>query len=229
MGQLELRGPGALAFAQRMLSNDLDRIGAGHAQYTLLLDEHGLPGRRPDRLPLRRRPPAAGGERLARRRRPRLAGGRPAGDEVAAGRPLRRDGDARPAGAAPRWRWSSCPSWRRSASPRREVCGVPAIVARTGYTGEPGVELMCAPSARASCGTRCVAAGATPCGPGRARHAAARGLLPAVRQRPVAGADGARGGPGLGLRAGRQGLRRRRGAARASARRAATTGWSRSA
>src|SRR5437763_10835914 len=43
MGQLELRGAGALAFAQRMLSNDLDRIGAGHAQYTLLLDERGCP------------------------------------------------------------------------------------------------------------------------------------------------------------------------------------------
>jgi hypothetical protein len=43
MGQLELRGAGALAFAQRMLSNDLDRIGADHAQYTLLLDERGCP------------------------------------------------------------------------------------------------------------------------------------------------------------------------------------------
>src|SRR5438067_3768770 len=43
MGQLELRGPGALAFAQRMLSNDLDRIAAGRAQYTLLLDEQGCP------------------------------------------------------------------------------------------------------------------------------------------------------------------------------------------
>src|SRR5437899_4743011 len=43
MGQLELRGAGAYAFGQRMLSNDLDRIGAGHAQYTLLLDEHGCP------------------------------------------------------------------------------------------------------------------------------------------------------------------------------------------
>src|SRR6476469_2556169 len=43
MGQLELRGAVALAFAQRMLSNDLDRIDAGHAQYTLLLDERGCP------------------------------------------------------------------------------------------------------------------------------------------------------------------------------------------
>ena len=37
MGQLELRGAGAHGFGQRMLSNDLDRIGAGQAQYTLLL------------------------------------------------------------------------------------------------------------------------------------------------------------------------------------------------
>ena len=43
MGQLEIRGPGAIAFVQRMLSNDIDRIGAGGAQYTLLLDESGCP------------------------------------------------------------------------------------------------------------------------------------------------------------------------------------------
>src|SRR5437763_4672453 len=43
MGQLELRGPEALAFAQSALSNDLGKIGAGHAQYTLLLNEAGCP------------------------------------------------------------------------------------------------------------------------------------------------------------------------------------------
>src|SRR3954453_4352732 len=43
MGQLEARGPGAVPFAQRMLSNDIARIEAGRAQYTLLLDERGCP------------------------------------------------------------------------------------------------------------------------------------------------------------------------------------------
>ncbi len=35
-----------------------------------------------------------------------------------------------------------------------DVCGVPAIVARTGYTGEPGVELMVAGERAVDCGTR---------------------------------------------------------------------------
>ena len=43
MGQLELRGPGTMRFAQAALSNDLDRIGPGHAQYTLLLEDTGCP------------------------------------------------------------------------------------------------------------------------------------------------------------------------------------------
>ena len=43
MGQLEVRGPRALEYLQWMLSNDLQRIGAGHAQYTLLLNDRGAP------------------------------------------------------------------------------------------------------------------------------------------------------------------------------------------
>jgi aminomethyltransferase len=43
MGQLEVRGPAAVAYLQTMLSNDLSRIGMGQAQYTLLLDENGCP------------------------------------------------------------------------------------------------------------------------------------------------------------------------------------------
>ena len=41
MGQLEARGPGAHAYLQARLSNDLDKIGAGQAQYTLLTNEAG--------------------------------------------------------------------------------------------------------------------------------------------------------------------------------------------
>src|SRR3954452_24628058 len=35
LGKARLRGPGAAAFVNRCLTNDLDRIGAGQAQYTL--------------------------------------------------------------------------------------------------------------------------------------------------------------------------------------------------
>ena len=41
MGQLRLAGDGAHEYLQRRLSNDLDRIEPGHAQYTLLTNEEG--------------------------------------------------------------------------------------------------------------------------------------------------------------------------------------------
>jgi aminomethyltransferase len=41
MGELEVEGPRAAELLQSLLSNDLDRIGAGQAQYTLLANEDG--------------------------------------------------------------------------------------------------------------------------------------------------------------------------------------------
>src|SRR5213080_3499541 len=41
MGELEVEGPRATELLQATLSNDLERIGAGQAQYTLLTNEHG--------------------------------------------------------------------------------------------------------------------------------------------------------------------------------------------
>jgi aminomethyltransferase len=41
MGELEVEGPRAAELLQSLLSNDLDRIGAGDAQYTLLTNERG--------------------------------------------------------------------------------------------------------------------------------------------------------------------------------------------
>jgi len=41
MGQLSLAGGGAHDYLQARLSNDLDRVGAGQAQYTLLTNERG--------------------------------------------------------------------------------------------------------------------------------------------------------------------------------------------
>src|SRR5439155_9029178 len=35
LGKATVRGPGAVDFVNRCLSNDLDRVGAGQAQYTL--------------------------------------------------------------------------------------------------------------------------------------------------------------------------------------------------
>ena len=41
MGEIEVEGPRALEFLQSMLSNDLERIEPGKAQYTLLTNERG--------------------------------------------------------------------------------------------------------------------------------------------------------------------------------------------
>src|SRR6202165_1845683 len=41
MGELEVEGPRARELLQSLLSNDLDRIGPGRAQYTLLTNERG--------------------------------------------------------------------------------------------------------------------------------------------------------------------------------------------
>src|ERR671924_1950417 len=41
MGELEVEGPRATALLQATLSNDLEKIGPGQAQYTLLTNERG--------------------------------------------------------------------------------------------------------------------------------------------------------------------------------------------
>src|SRR5581483_10203947 len=41
MGEIEVEGPRAHELLQTLLSNDLDRIGPGQAQYTLLTNERG--------------------------------------------------------------------------------------------------------------------------------------------------------------------------------------------
>jgi aminomethyltransferase len=41
MGEIETRGPGAQAFLQRLLSNDLEKLQVGGAQYSVLLREDG--------------------------------------------------------------------------------------------------------------------------------------------------------------------------------------------
>ena len=41
MGEVEVRGPGALDLCQRVTANDVSRIKTAQAQYNLLLNEHG--------------------------------------------------------------------------------------------------------------------------------------------------------------------------------------------
>jgi aminomethyltransferase len=164
MGQLELRGPQALPFAQAALSNDLGRIGAGHAQYTLLLNEEGCPI---DDLIVYR----FGDDHLllvvnaSRTSADRgwLREGLPDGVEM----------DDRSLELAmlalqgpDALGLVELPELPPFGFTRADVCGVSSLVCRTGYTGEPGVELICEPDGAGRLWDALVAAGATPCGLG---------------------------------------------------------------
>jgi aminomethyltransferase len=164
MGQLELRGGGALAFAQSMLSNDLDRIAAGHAQYTLLLDDDGCPVDdliayrfADDRLLLVVNASRADDD--ATWLRDRLGEGASLDDRSHEFAMLALQG---PSSLS----LVELPELPPFGFAEAEVCGVDAIVARTGYTGEPGVELMVAPDDAGRLWDALVAAGAVPCGLG---------------------------------------------------------------
>jgi aminomethyltransferase len=164
MGQLELRGAGALAFAQRMLSNDLDRIGAGHAQYTLLLDERGCPI--DDLIAYR----FADDHLLLVVNAGRVDDDRDwlerhLGEDVAL-----EDRSSRTAMLALQGPTAleliELPQLVPFGFAEAQAGGVPAVVARTGYTGEPGVELMCEMARAGELWDAIVAAGALPCGLG---------------------------------------------------------------
>jgi aminomethyltransferase len=164
MGQLELRGAGAMAFAQRMLSNDLGRIGVGHAQYTLLLDERGCPI--DDLIAYR----FADDHLLLVVNASRVDDDRDWLERHLAEDVALEDRSLKTAMLALQGPTSlgliELPELAPFGFAEAQVCGVPAVVARTGYTGEPGVELMCAMERVGELWDAIVAAGAVPCGLG---------------------------------------------------------------
>jgi len=142
MGQLHVEGPMASEFLQAMLSNDLDRLSDGDAQYTLLTNERG--GIVDDLIVYRmshghyllvvnagNREAAYGWleEREARGTEVRDASDEYALVAVQGPRSLERLG------------LDDAPAFTHAMG---EVDGVEVMVCRTGYTGEKGVELMCA-------------------------------------------------------------------------------------
>jgi len=149
LGKATVRGPGAAAYLNRTLSNDLGRIGPGQAQYTLCLDEAtggvvddliAYLGTDDDVLLV---PNAANTAEVVRR----LAAGAPDGvtvtDEhhdhvvLAVQGP---DSDAVLVGAG-------LPAGHDYMSfTRSTLAGADVVVCRTGYTGERGYELV-APAA----------------------------------------------------------------------------------
>jgi aminomethyltransferase len=164
MGQLHVEGPTTAGFLQSMLSNDLDRISDGEAQYTLLTNERG--GIVDDLIVYRMSHGHyllvvnAGNREAAyawlKEREARGTEVRDASDEYAlvavqGPRSLERLGLA------------DAPAFTHAMG---EIDGVEVMVCRTGYTGEKGVELMCAEDDAVALWDAVIARGVVPVGLG---------------------------------------------------------------
>ena len=156
MGQLELEGDGAHDYLQARLSNDLERIGSGQAQYTLLTNERG--GIVDDLIAYRRGPDSyllvvnasnVDVDHAA------LADAQNVSDDWAL---LAVQGPE----AFERLGIEVAPFTFRED----EVLGVGCLVAGTGYTGERGCEIGCAPDDAPALWDAIVERGVTPCGLG---------------------------------------------------------------
>ncbi|MGH3071787.1 MAG: glycine cleavage system aminomethyltransferase GcvT [Gaiellaceae bacterium] len=164
MGQFHVEGPHAHELLQSLLSNDLDKIGDGEAQYTLLTNERG--GIVDDLIAYRIDPHhylvvVNAGNRAAayehmKEREIRGSEIRDASDDYAlvavqGPRSLERLG---------------LPEAKQFTHAMGELDGIEVMVNRTGYTGEKGVELMCPAEDAEELWDAIAARGVTPAGLG---------------------------------------------------------------
>jgi aminomethyltransferase len=169
MGQVETRGPDALSFLQRVLSNDVRRIPEGGAQYSVMCREDGgvlddlFTYRLADCEFLTVTNAANHGKDLAWMQAHAEPFDVDVIDRAADFAMLAVQGpDARDLvtkltdGRLPA-RFHCC---------ERDVAGMPALVCGTGYTGEDGVELLIAPLATEVVWDAVIEAGAAPAGLG---------------------------------------------------------------
>ena len=164
MGELEVEGPRARQLLQSLLSNDLERIGSGQAQYTLLTNDRGgiiddLIAYKLDDFRYLLIVNAANSEgdfEWIKERELRGSDVRDASDRygllaVQGPRSLERLGLP----AAPAFTFAE-----------GEIDGIACKVNRTGYTGELGVELLVEAEEAAALWRSVLERGATPCGLG---------------------------------------------------------------
>jgi glycine cleavage system T protein (aminomethyltransferase) len=145
MGEIETSGPGAGAFLQRLLSNDVDTVAVGGAQYSVLCREDG--GVLDDLFTYRLGPEryltvtnAANHEKDLAWFRRHAEGFDVTVDDVA-------ERYAMLAVQGPRARdivqaMAGQPLPPRMTAAERMIAGKPALVCGTGYTGEDGVEIL---------------------------------------------------------------------------------------
>jgi aminomethyltransferase len=164
MGEIEVEGPTARDLLQATLSNDVDRLAPGDAQYTLLTTETGgivddlIVYRLDDHryLLVVNASNRDAAFRWLKERERRGSDVRDVSDEYAllavqGPRALERLG--LPPAKAFTWAMG-------------EVGGVEVMVNRTGYTGEQGVELMCMAEDAAALWDAVLGSGVAPCGLG---------------------------------------------------------------
>lgn len=162
MGQFHVEGPNAASLLQTTLSNDLARLGDGDAQYTLLTDGDG--GIIDDLIAYRLSAHHfllvvnAGNRAEAfawlKEREVRGSEVRDASAEYAM---LAVQGPEALASLG----FGAAPTFTHAME---LLDGVEAMSCRTGYTGEAGVELLCAADDAAALWDAVIARGATPCG-----------------------------------------------------------------
>jgi aminomethyltransferase len=174
MGEIETRGPDAAAFLQHLLTNDVERLTPAGAQYSLLCRADG--GVLDDLFTYRF--PAGAGDRFltvvnasnaatdfdwfARHVADRE--GVEVIDRSADYAMLALQGPEATSILSPRLEGGEVPS--RFNFTEASVAGAPALVCRTGYTGEDGVELLLAPDDAAQVWDALVEGGAVPAGLG---------------------------------------------------------------
>lgn len=173
MGQLEVSGPGARGLLAHALTNAIGRIGPGQGQYTLALTDEGgviddlIAFALPDRYLLVVNASNVGAvyarlAELARRDGADVA----LGDRTHEVAMLALQGPRHEEILAPLLATPAPLELDYFEIAEDSVAGVPALVARTGYTGEPGVEILC-PSDQAPALWDALLAAAeppTPCG-----------------------------------------------------------------
>ena len=169
MGEIETSGPDAAALLQRLLSNDVEQIGVGGAQYSLLCREDG--GVLDDLFTYR-----LGADRYltvtnASNHERDLAWFKEhaAGLDVTVEDALERYAMLAVQGPVAReivQAIADRPLPPRMTAGTRVLAGHPALVCGTGYTGEDGVELMLDPAAAPAVWDALMARGARPAGLG---------------------------------------------------------------
>jgi glycine cleavage system T protein (aminomethyltransferase) len=164
MGEIEVEGPRALELLQGLLSNDLDRLGAGDAQYTLLTNEQGgiiddLIAYRLDDFRFL----------LVVNASNRTADFRWIKEREISGSDVRDVSDeyALIAVQGPNAlsKLGLLPAKQFTFAEER-IDGVEAMVNRTGYTGEEGCEILCMAEDAGELWDAVLARGVTPCGLG---------------------------------------------------------------